>query len=280
MRRGFTSTHTHALLVTHYGLSAYHMMSTLTPPTLLKVGGNEIDDDAFLAGFVAAVAELRGQTPVLIVHGGGKEIGDLHQRLGVPFEFVDGLRVTTADSLRLAKMVLNGLVNTRLTRWLVNDGVQALGVSGVDLGLVRVEPLRPNGVDIGFVGRIVAVQAAPLQRWLAEGITPVLSPISLGLDGQSYNVNADQVAAAVAVAVQASRLAFVSNVPGVLLDGAVVPELTVAQVEGHIASGQISGGMIPKVRAAIEAVQAGVPAAVITDLAGLAAGGGTVIGER
>jgi acetylglutamate kinase len=255
-------------------------MNTFPPsPVLLKVGGNEIDDDGFLGGLVAAVAELRRQTPVVIVHGGGKEIGDLHQRLGVAFEFVDGLRVTTADSLRLVKMVLSGLVNTRLTRWLVNGGVQALGVSGVDLGIVRVEPLRPNGQDIGFVGRIVAVHADPLQRWLAEGITPVISPISLGVDGQSYNVNADQVAAAVAAAVAASRLVFVSNVPGVLLDGAVVPELTINQVGTHIASGQIAGGMVPKVRAAIEAVQAGAPAAVITNLAGLATGGGTVIGE-
>jgi len=253
-------------------------MNTSPPsPLLLKVGGNEIDDDGFLAGFVAAVAELSQRTPVVIVHGGGKEIGDLHQRLSIPFEFVEGLRVTTADSLRLVKMVLSGLVNTRLTRWLVNGGVQALGVSGVDLGLVRVEPLRPNGQDIGFVGRIVAVQADPLRRWQAEGITPVISPISLGLDGQSYNVNADQVAAAVAVAVGASRLVFVSNVPGVLLDGAVAPELTIDQVEAHIASGQIFGGMIPKVRAAIETVQSGVPAAVITNLDGLVAGGGTVV---
>jgi acetylglutamate kinase len=252
-------------------------MDTQPETAVIKVGGNEIDDDGFLAGFVAAVAELRQHTPVVIVHGGGKEIGELHQRLGVPFEFVDGLRVTTAGSLRLVEMVLSGLVNTRLTRWLVNGGVQALGASGVDLGIVRVEPLRPNGQDIGYVGRIVAVQADPLRRWLAEDVTPVISPISLGTDGQSYNVNADQVAAAVAVAVGASRLVFVSNVPGVLLEGAAATKLTIDQAEAHIASGQIFGGMIPKVRAAIEAVQTGVPAAVITNLAGLAAGGGTAV---
>lgn len=256
------------------------MMNTPPPsPLLLKVGGNEIDDDAFLAGFVAALAELSRRAPVIVVHGGGKEIGDLHRRLDVPFEFVDGLRVTTVDSLRLVEMVLSGLVNTRLVRWLVNGGVQALGLSGVDLGLVRVEPLRPNGVDIGFVGRVTGVQAEPLLRLLADGVTPVISPISLGLDGHSYNVNADQVAAAVAVGAGASRLVFVSNVPGVLLDGAVAASLTVEEVEAQIAGGQISGGMIPKVRAAVEAVQAGVPAAVITDLTGLAAGGGTAISE-
>jgi acetylglutamate kinase len=252
-------------------------MDTQLEAVVIKVGGNEIDDDGFLAGFVAAVAELSQHTPVVIVHGGGKEIGELHQQLGVPFEFIDGLRVTTAGSLRLVEMVLSGLVNTRLTRWLVNHGVQALGVSGVDLGLVRVEPLRPNGRDIGFVGRIVGVQADPVRRWLANGVTPVISPISLGLDGQSYNVNADQVAAAVAAAVGASRLIFVSNVPGVLLHGAVAAELTIDQAEAHIASSQINGGMVPKVRSAIEAVLAGVPAAVITNLDGLRVGGGTAV---
>lgn len=253
------------------------MNTPTSSPILLKVGGNEIDDDGFLAGFVAAVAELRRQTPVIIVHGGGKEIAELHSQLGVPFEFVQGLRVTSADSLRLIKMVLSGQVNTRLTRWLVNSGVDALGMSGVDLGLVRVEPFRPNGQDIGYVGRVVYVRADPLHRLLAEGITPVISPISLGMDGLSYNVNADQVASAIAAAVDAQRLVFVSNVPGVLLDGAVAAQLTVAQVEATIAGGQISGGMVPKVRSAIEASQAGVPVAVITNLAGLRAGGGTAI---
>jgi acetylglutamate kinase len=255
-------------------------MPTLPPPTLLKVGGNEIDDNAFLAGFVAAVTTLHRQGPLIIVHGGGKEIGALHDRLGVAFQTVDGLRVTPYESLQLVKMVLGGLVNNRITRWLVNAGVDALGVSGVDAGLVRVEAMRPHGQDIGYVGRVVDVRVDVLERWLAAGFLPVISPVSLGVDGHSYNVNADQVAAAVAAAMQASRLVFVSNVPGVLLDGAVASHLTIDQIEAHIASGQISGGMIPKVRAAVEAVQAGAPAAVITNLAGLAAGGGTVIGDR
>ncbi len=221
----------------------------------------------------------RSHARVAIVHGGGKEIGELHGQLGIAFEFVEGLRVTSADSLRLVKMVLSGQVNTRLTRWLVNGGIDALGMSGVDLGLVRVEPLRPNGLDIGFVGRVVGVRAEPLHLLLANGIVPVISPISLGVDGLSYNVNADQVAAALAVALGAGRLIFVSNVPGVLIDGTLAPQLSIANVEAHIASGQISGGMVPKVRSAIEAVQAGVPAAVITNLDGLRRGGGTVIGD-
>jgi acetylglutamate kinase len=249
-----------------------------TPPiVVVKAGGNEIDDEVFLDSLVQVVAAVAHSARVVVVHGGGKEIAQLHEQLGVGFELVDGLRVTSADSLRLVEMVLSGLVNTRLTRRLVNAGVDALGVSGVDLGLVRVEPHRPNGVDIGFVGRVVAVRCEALQGLLAGGIVPVLSPVSLGLDGQSYNVNADQVAGAVAAALGASRLVFVSNVPGVLVDGVCLPHLTVAGAQAYIDSGHISGGMVPKVRAAVDAVHSGVPAAVITNLVGLHNGGGTAV---
>lgn len=244
---------------------------------VLKIGGNEVDDDVFLAGFVTAVAELARQARLVIVHGGGKETSRLHDQLGLPTRFVEGLRVTSAESLRLVKMVLGGLVNIRLTRWLVNAGVDALGLTGVDLGLVRVEPLRPQGRDIGYVGQVREVRVEALQALLDGGLIPVIAPISLGLDGCSYNVNADQVASALAAALRAARLIFVSNVPGVLLGGELARELTVAQVEAHIASGQIAGGMIPKVRSAIEAVEAGVSRAVITNLAGLRDGMGTVV---
>lgn len=249
----------------------------MSSPILLKVGGNEIDDEAFLASFVAVVADLSRYTPLVIVHGGGKEIGDLHQRLGVPFEFIGGQRVTTPASLRLVEMVLSGSVNTRLTRWLVNAGVEALGLSGVDMGLLRAEPLRPDGMDLGYVGRIVAARGELLQQWLAQGITPVVSPVSLGLDGQAYNVNADLAAAALATAIGAARLVFVSNVPGVLLAGALAPQLTMSEAEQAIATGHIYGGMIPKVRAALAALDTGVQAVMITNLAGLAAGSGTVL---
>lgn len=247
---------------------------------IIKVGGNEIDDDRFLAGFVEAAAQLAQEAQVIIVHGGGKEIAELHEQLGVPFEFVEGLRATSAASLRLVEMVLSGVVNTRLTRWLVNAGVSALGLSGVDLGLIRVQPLRPRGQDIGYVGRVVDVGTEQMQLLLGAGIVPVISPISLGVDGQSYNVNADQVAGALAVALTASRLVLVSNVPGVSLDGPQglpVPQLTVEEVESHIEAGLITGGMVPKVRAATEAVLDGVQAAVITNLAGLRNGNGTTV---
>ncbi len=244
---------------------------------VLKIGGNQVEDEAFLAGFVDAVRGLLAEQAVIIVHGGGKEIADLHGQLGVGFETVEGLRATSEESLRLVEMVLNGVVNTRLVRWLVNGKVDALGLTGLDLGLVRVTPLSVNGRSLGRVGQVGAVNGEALLQLLDLGVTPVISPVSLGEDGLAYNVNADHVAAGVARAVEATRLVFVSNVPGVQVTGRTMRGLTVTQIEGLIAEGHITGGMIPKVRSATEAVQSGVYQAVITDLAGLASDNGTAI---
>ena len=253
-------------------------MSTKDRPTLvLKIGGNQVEDETFLAGFVAAVAGLLAEQAVIIVHGGGKEITDLHARLGVSTETVEGLRATSEESLRLVEMVLNGTVNTRLVRWLVVGGVDALGLSGVDLGLVRVTPLSVAGRSLGRVGQVGTVNGEALLQLLDLGLTPVISPVSLGEDGLTYNVNADHVAAGIAKAVEASRLIFVSNVPGVQVTGRTMRALTVGQIEGLIADGHITGGMIPKVRSATEAVASGVYQAVITDLNGLARGEGTAV---
>ncbi len=253
-------------------------MSTHDKPVIvLKIGGNQVEDETFLAGFVDAVRSLLAEHAVIIVHGGGKEIADLHGQLGVGFETVEGLRATSEESLRLVEMVLNGVVNTRLVRWLVNGKVDALGLTGVDLGLVRVTPLSVNGRSLGRVGQVAAVNGEALLQLLDLGVTPVISPVSLGEDGLAYNVNADHVAAGVARAVEAARLVFVSNVPGVQVTGRTMRGLTVSQIEGLIAEGHITGGMIPKVRSATEAVQSGVYQAVITDLAGLARDSGTAI---
>ena len=244
---------------------------------VLKIGGNQVEDEAFLEGFVRAVKGLLVDHAVIVVHGGGKEIADLHNQLGVNFETIEGLRATSEESLRLVEMVLNGVVNTRLVRALVNGGVEAVGLSGVDMGLVRVTPLSVNGRSLGRVGAVQRVNGEALLQLLDLGVTPVISPVSLGEDGLAYNVNADHVAAGVAVAVEASRLVFVSNVPGVQVTSRTMRALTVKQIEGLIADGHITGGMIPKVRSATEAVLSGVYQAVITDLAGLANDGGTVI---
>ncbi len=244
---------------------------------VLKIGGNQVEDEDFLFGFVQAVKGLFVDHAVIIVHGGGKEIAALHDQLGVSFETVEGLRATSEESLRLVEMVLNGVVNTRLVRSLVNGGVDAVGLSGVDMGLVRVTPLSVNGRSLGRVGAVQHVNGEALLQVLDLGVTPVISPVSLGEDGLAYNVNADHVAAGVAKAVEAARLVFVSNVPGVQVTGRTMRALTVKQIEGLIADGHITGGMIPKVRSATEAVLSGVYQAVITDLAGLANDGGTAI---
>jgi acetylglutamate kinase len=253
------------------------MHSNEKPILVLKIGGNQVEDEAFLAGFVTAVKGLLAEYAVAVVHGGGKEITELHSQLGVGFETVEGLRATSPESLRLVEMALNGTVNTRLVRWLVNAGVDALGLSGVDMGLVRTTPLTVNGRSLGRVGQVTAVNGEALLQLLDLGLTPVISPVSLGEDGLAYNVNADHVAAGVAKAVEASKLIFVSNVPGVVVTGRTMRALTVGQIEGLIADGHITGGMIPKVRSATEAVASGVYQAVITDLDGLARGEGTAV---
>ncbi len=240
---------------------------------VLKIGGNQIDEPGFLAELAQVIAAMP-EAPVL-VHGGGKELSQTQMDLGVPFTVIGGLRVTSDATLRVAEMVLSGLINKRLVACLVNGGVKAVGLSGVDLGLIRVEKLHHPEGDLGWVGRPVEVNAAALAVLLDQGFMPVLSPISLGRDGHAYNVNADHAAAAVAVALNAAALVFVSNVPGVLVDGYIVERLSVGETEQLIKRGTISGGMVPKVRAALDAVAAGVNEARITDLAGLKAGTGT-----
>ena len=251
-------------------------MSTHDKPVIvLKIGGNQVEDEAFLAGFVDAVRSLLAEHAVIIVHGGGKEIADLHGQLGVGFETVEGLRATSEESLRLVEMVLNGVVNTRLVRWLVNGKVDALGLTGVDLGLVRVTPLSVNGRSLGRVGQVGYVNGEALLQLLDLGVTPVISPVSLGEDGLAYNVNADHAATAIAAKLGAIKLVFISNVPGILVAGRVVRAVTSGQAEAWIDEGIIFGGMIPKVRSAIEAVRNGVAQAVITNLAGVQEGTGT-----
>ena len=253
------------------------MSTTARPILILKIGGNQVEDETFLRGFVAAVKGLLAEHAVAIVHGGGKEITDLHSQLGVGFETVEGLRATSPESMKLVEMVLNGTVNTRLVRWLVNGWVDALGLSGVDLGLVRTTPLMVKGKSLGLVGQVGPVNGGALRQLLDLSLTPVISPVSLGEDGLAYNVNADHMAAGVAQAAGASKLIFVSNVPGVQVAGRTQRALSLAQIEGLIADGHITGGMIPKVRSATDAVARGVHQAVITDLAGLVRGEGTAV---
>jgi acetylglutamate kinase len=182
--------------------------------------------------------------------------------------------VTDARTRDAALMVLSGLANKRLVAALLAHGVDALGVSGLDAGLIRVAPLNP---ELEFVGKPVRVRVELLSAWAGQGIVPVLSPMSLGADGEIYNVNADHAAGTIAAATDANLLTFVTNVPGVLdANRALLPNLTAAQTQALIDDGTIYGGMIPKVRTALEALDAGVQRVRITNLDGLASGSGTV----
>jgi acetylglutamate kinase len=241
---------------------------------VLKIGGNELDDVGFLPSLAQFVASL-GE-PVVIVHGGGKAIADLQAKLGLTAVKVDGLRVTDAESLAVAQMVLSGQANKLIVAALLAAGVDAVGLSGVDGGVLRCQKKQHPTADLGFVGTITQVRAGVVQSLLAQGITAVLSPISLGEDGQIYNVNADEAASAMALALNARLLDFISNVPGVLFEGQVIPQLTLVQTEQLITDGVVNGGMIPKVRAALAAVASGVPQARIVNMAGLVTAGGTV----
>ena len=247
--------------------------------TVLKVGGNELDDAAFLTGLANAVQAVleQGHMPV-IVHGGGKTIAAYQQQLGLEPQFLDGLRITDEKSLDVAEMVLSGLMNKRIVRALVDADIRAAGLSGVDDGTIYVEPMWHPAGDLGRVGDIQDVDTHLLQTLIDAEIVPVISPISLGAhDGLSYNVNADHAAAAIAAALGATKLVFISNVPGVLVATRVVRAVTAEQAEAWINEGIIHGGMIPKTRSAIDAVHRGVAQAVITNLAGVQEGSGTSI---
>ncbi|MGQ9550099.1 MAG: acetylglutamate kinase [Roseiflexus sp.] len=247
------------------------------PVPVIKVGGNDLDDATFVAELARVVAAIR-PFPVL-VHGGGKEIGILQETLGSTPRFVGGLRYTDATALTAAEMVLCGSVSTRLVAALITAGADALGISGVDRGLIRVVKQEHPAGDLGRVGRPTAVRNEVLRDLLDHGIIPVIAPIALGPDGP-YNVNADEAAGVVAAALGAGEVVFVTNVPGVLVNGDVMHRLTRNEIESLIADNTITGGMIPKVRAALTALDAGVRAARITNLEGLPDQGTTIVTER
>lgn len=244
-----------------------------TAPIVIKIGGHELDDEAFLTELAAVIKAL--SEPVVIVHGGGKEISSLQTKMGIEPRYIDGVRVTDAASLALVEMVLCGTANKRLVRYLVNGGVDAQGISGVDRGLIRAEKMHHAEVDMGFTGEVVSVRGEVLLSMLEQGVTPVIAPISLGPDS-SYNVNADHVAGAVAAAIGARKVVFLTNVEGVLMNGSVLSVLTPDEVDKLISTGTIFGGMIPKVQTALSALATGVPQAAITNLTGLRTHGGTV----
>jgi acetylglutamate kinase len=248
---------------------------------MIKIGGNEMNIPGFLEELARQIAELAdtGES-LVVVHGGGQEIAALQARLGLEPVKVDGLRVTDGESLTVAQMVLSGHTNKAIVRALLAAGLDAVGLSGIDGGMLRCRKKCHPTVDLGLVGEITGVRTGILDHLAALDIIPVISPISLGEDGQTYNVNADEAAGAIASALSARVLDFVSNVPGVILDEAVLSNLSPSQAEALILDDVVSGGMIPKVRAALDAIGRGVPQARIVNLVGLGSGGGTMFSDE
>jgi acetylglutamate kinase len=229
---------------------------------VVKVGGNELDREAWVAECARALVAV---APVVIVHGGGQAVSAWSRRLSLPIEKRDGLRVTTPEIAEVVEMVLGGPVNRLLVSALRAAGLDAIGLSGVDGGLLTA---RPAAGGLGHVGEITAVRASLLESLLLAGLTPVVSPVApaAGASGVPLNVNADHAAAAVAAALHADELLFVSDIPGVEIDGVAQPTLAAAEVEAMIELGVATDGMAAKLRAAAQALEAGVRAVRIGDL--------------
>jgi acetylglutamate kinase len=223
---------------------------------VVKVGGAAMEDPLLAETFAEDIALLRlvGIRPV-VVHGGGPQISAMSKRLGIEPAFVNGHRVTDEATLQVARMVLVGLVNQDLVGLLVRHGTPGLGLSGHDGGLLRVRPRAP---ELGLVGEVDAVNVDLLDHLMAHSV-PVIASIGTDAAGQSYNVNADLVAGAVAAACGASKLVYLSDVPGVLgPDGELVSEASRSACRRLLADGVADGGMVPKLESAMEAMEAGV----------------------
>jgi len=244
---------------------------------VIKYGGNAMVDPALQGGFARDLVLLKlvGINPV-VVHGGGPQIGDLLKRLGKTSEFVQGMRVTDAETMDVVEMVLGGLVNKQIVSLINRHGGSAVGLTGKDGDLIRARKLRlpsqgtdPDAteiIDLGHVGEVEAIDIGVVDMLIHGNIIPVIAPIGVGPDGCSYNINADLVAGKLAEVLQAEKLMLLTNTAG-LLDraGQLLTGLSAVQVNGLIADGTIHGGMLPKIRCALEAVQGGVQSAHIID---------------
>ena len=244
---------------------------------VIKYGGHAMGEEHLANMFGRDIALLKqvGMNPV-VVHGGGPQINSMLKRLAITSTFIDGLRVTDAAMVEVVEMVLAGTVNKMVAGLINKAGALAVGICGKDGGLIRARKLSRTIVDpgsriermldLGFVGEPEHVDVRVIHALTGAGLIPVIAPVGVGDDGQTYNINADTVAGAVAGALGASRMLMLTDVAGVLdSNKALIPEMTVAEVEAGIASGMITGGMIPKVENCVEAVKRGVKGAVILD---------------
>lgn len=244
---------------------------------VIKYGGNAMVDDALKHGFARDVVlmKLVGVNPV-IVHGGGPQIGSLLGRLGKDSVFIQGMRVTDSDTMDVVEMVLGGLVNKEIVNLLNRHGGAAVGLTGKDGELIRArklilrrdapELLEPEIIDLGHVGEVQSIDVRVVNLLVQGDFIPVIAPIGVGEDGRSYNINADLVAGKLAEVLQAEKLLLLTNTAGLLdAQGKLISDLDVGRVDELVREGVIQGGMLPKIRCAVEAVQAGVRTAHIID---------------
>ena len=244
---------------------------------VVKYGGHAMGDPELAHDFAEDVVLLKavGINPV-VVHGGGPQIGAMLKKLGVESRFIDGLRVTDKATAEVAEMVLSGAINKEIVGWIGKAGGKALGISGKDGGLVRATKVQRTSrdpgsqieqvVDLGFVGDPTHGDTSILETACAAGMIPVIAPIAPGEDGETYNINADTMAGAIAAALGAARLFLLTDVPGVLdKDKQLLTDLRPADIERLREDGTISGGMIPKLETCVHAVEAGCEAAVVLD---------------
>ncbi|MBT5107823.1 MAG: acetylglutamate kinase [Rhodospirillaceae bacterium] len=244
---------------------------------VIKYGGHAMGDAALARVFASDVVLLKqvGINPI-IVHGGGPQIGSMLERMAIKSEFIDGLRVTDKATVEIVEMVLSGQINKQIVAAISEAGGRAIGLSGKDGGLIGATKLHrkrrdPDSniekvLDLGFVGEPTSVDPHVLNVLASSDFIPVVAPIGIGADGETYNINADTAAGAIAVAAKATRLLMLTDVEGVLdKDGALIQEMSVADAHDRRTDGTLTGGMIPKVETCVDAITGGVEGAVIVD---------------
>lgn len=226
---------------------------------VIKYGGTAMSDDRLKGGIIEDLMSLRNAgIRTIVVHGGGNEITSTAQKLNLKTTFIDGQRYTDAAMISVVQMVLAGKINKNLVADFNRHGLNAIGLSGIDCNLLRVQRYSENGKDLGYVGTVTGVNTSLLAMLTEQGVLPVIAPLGTDGKGQVYNINADNAAAAIAEQLQAEKLVYISDIDGVVINGNIIKQLDFNLAATFIERGEIHGGMIPKVHSAFRAVNGSV----------------------
>jgi acetylglutamate kinase len=237
---------------------------------VIKYGGAALTDNSIRASIIRDISLMKfiGFNPV-VVHGGGPEINAMLEKTGVKSEFMNGLRITDAPTMEIVEMVLTGKISKSIAQDITKNGIPSIGISGKDANLLKAHKFLPDGKDIGFVGEVTEVNTSVIRNLVDNGFVPVISPIGVDDQGQTFNINADYAALAVASALKAEKLVFLTDVPGIMRSAkdpdSVIYRIKESEIQHLLDDGTISGGMIPKVECCIDAVRAGIPNVHILD---------------